>query len=115
MSRGAFFCCCLLASAPAFACDYPTQLPEIPDGKTATNDQMITAQNAVKDYVAKMNAYLSCLDDEVNALGDTVTDAQKKVQVEKHNAAVDAMQGLADKYNAEVRAYKEAQQDSERH
>jgi hypothetical protein len=111
MSARVLFCCCLLASAPVLACDYPAQLPEVPDGKGASSEQMVDTQNAVKDYVAKMNDYLACLDQDMAALGETMTDAQKKIHVEKHNAAVDAMQALADKYNAEVRAYKEAQQD----
>jgi KaiC/GvpD/RAD55 family RecA-like ATPase len=102
--------CCVFA-VPAYACDYPPGKPEIPEGKTATSDQMMTAQGAVKDYVSKMEAYVACVDQEVESLGDTVTEAQRNIQVQKHNAAVDEMTAVADQFNAEVRAYKQAQED----
>jgi len=105
-----------LAAAPVFACDYPNSKPEIPDGKTSTSDQMVQAQAAVKDYVSKMQAYIDCVDQTQPPAAGTLSEeeqkAQEKVQIEKHNAAVDEMQALADRYNAEVRAFKEVQQDS---
>jgi len=107
----AFLWLCCVVPLPALACDYPPAKPEIPDGKTATNEQMMTAQGAVKDYVAKMEAYVACVDQEVESLGDTVTEAQRNVQVQKHNAAVDEMTAVADQFNAEVRAFRDAEED----
>jgi hypothetical protein len=91
-------------------CQYPLTTPEIPAGATATEEQMLAAQKSVKEYVSQMEAYMACLDQESAALGDTITEAQKHVHAQKHNAAIDAMEGIADKYNAEVRAYQEAKQ-----
>lgn len=108
--RSGFFAlllCC--SSAFALACDYPATAPEVPDGKTATKEQMMTGQQGVKDYVGKMEAYLACLNESLTALGEAATEADKTVHAEKHNAAVDAMQVVADKFNVEVRAFKEAQ------
>jgi len=113
MHRRALALICWLAGAPALACDYPPAAPQIPDGKTATSEQMVDAQKAVKDYVSKMEAYIACLDTEAAGTGDQpVTEAQQHIHVEKHNAAVDEMQNVADKYNAEVRAYKSAQDEA---
>ena len=108
--RALVWLCCVVG-VPVFACDYPTGKPEIPEGKTATNEQMMTSQKDVQEYVAKMEVYVACLDQTVDALGDTITDAQRNFHAQKHNAAVDEMQALADQYNAEVRAFKQAQDD----
>jgi hypothetical protein len=101
--------CC--AGAPVIACVYPAAAPEIPDGKTATREQMLAAQEAVKDYVAKMEAYVSCLDEAVVALGTQITQAEQHVYAQKQQAAEDAKLAIADRYNVEVRAYKDAHED----
>jgi hypothetical protein len=98
----------LSAGAASAACPYPSSPPQVPDGRVATNEQMMATQQGVQEYVAKVEAYLACLDQEVAALGGTMTDAQKNLHVQRHNAAVEEMEALAAKYNVEVRAYKEA-------
>ena len=46
----------------------------------------------------------------MTSLGDKVTDKQKadldRIEADRHNAAVAQLQGIADKYNEQVRAYK---------
>ena len=37
-------------AAPAFACEKPTTIPEIPDGKTAAMEEMMAAKKAVDAY-----------------------------------------------------------------
>lgn len=105
-------CIALVTCAPALACDYPPAAPKIPDGKTATSDQMMETQKLVQDYVTKMQSYIDCIDNSVNDLPEPLTKEQEHIHVEKHNAAVDEMQGVADHFNAEVRAYKQAQDDA---
>ena len=55
----------LLFAAPAFvlACDYPER-PTLPDGSTASKDDMISAQTAVKAFLAAVDDYLVCLEQE---------------------------------------------------
>ena len=55
----------LLCAAPAFglACDYPER-PTLPDGNTASKDDMIAAQTAVKAFLAAVDEYLVCLEQE---------------------------------------------------
>ena len=97
-----------LQSAQA-ACTYP-QGTDVQDGKTATEAQMKEANMAIKDYMAAVESYLACLDDEEKALGDAVTDEQKKVHTSKHNAAVDALNAVAADYNAQVQLFKKRDQ-----
>jgi len=105
----------VLAAAPVHAdCSYPTPPEKIPDGNTATLEDMVTAQKAVKDYDKAITAYLSCIklehDDAVTKGGDKLTKEQladlERVENQKHNAAVDQLQGIADRFNDQVKVYK---------
>ena len=40
-------------------CVYPKAPASIPDGRTATENEMITGMKAVKEYNAQVTAYLS--------------------------------------------------------
>jgi hypothetical protein len=106
-----------LASAASFAeeCTAPA-VPDLPDGTTATLEQMLDGQAAVKAYQASNTAYRSCLeplisDAEVAASGDSppaeVTEKLKALN-EHYNASVSAEEGLANKFNSELKAYKAA-------
>lgn len=104
----------LIALSPAaLACDYPTRV-DIPDGATATKDDMLTSQRAIKDYMSAMEEYLACIAREEK---ETIADMPEITEEElakrdaaltkKHNAAVEEMEILAARFNEAVRAYKE--------
>ena len=96
------------------ACIYPRAPDNLPDGRTATYDQMVAAQKAVKQFDADIAAYNACLTMELVALlaDPNIDDARKAeladMQVKKNNAAVDEAQTVADRFNEQLRAYKEA-------
>jgi len=112
----------LCAGGAAYAdCSYPTAPDKLPDGRTATMADMVTAQKAVKEFDTAINAYLACIklefDDSAKNIqvkpGEKPTDDQKKeleqlerVHTQKHNAALDADQSLADRFNEQVRVFK---------
>ncbi|RZV39255.1 MAG: hypothetical protein EX272_00995 [Chromatiales bacterium] len=103
----------LFAAQSALACDYPQRV-SVPDGATASKEDMIAGQRGVKSYMASMEEYLSCIEaDEaqrVLGLGD-VDDKTKRQQEEtfnkKYNAAVEEMNLVAEEFNMQVRAYKD--------
>jgi hypothetical protein len=104
-----------LIAAPAFAdCSAPSNEVKVPDGASATKDEMIAAQHAVKDYNAAVKDYIDCITKEMDAKvamgGDKLTDADRqKISTEytaMQNAAVDRVQKVADKFNVELRAWK---------
>ncbi|MBV8805043.1 MAG: hypothetical protein JO042_08350 [Sinobacteraceae bacterium] len=116
----------VLSAGTAYAdCSYPTPPEHIPDGNTATMQEMVEAQKAVKEYDKAINAYVACIqlerDDAVGKLakpGETPTAEQKKamqdmerVEVQKHNAAIDQLQSVADRFNEQVRVYKAKNSD----
>lgn len=113
-----------LTAGPVNAdCSYPPPPDKLPDGNTASKDEMIAGQLAVKDYDKAINAYLSCIklehDGAVSKIGDKPTTAEQKkalqdierVQIQKNNAAVDQLQSVADRFNEQVRVFKAKHKD----
>jgi hypothetical protein len=104
-----------LAAGTAYAeCSYPKAPDKIPDGNTATLEEMIAAQAAVKNYDKEINAYTDCIkleyDSDMAKDGATYSDAKKKAlekrQIQKTNAAVDEDQQVAARFNEQLKAYK---------
>lgn len=102
----------IFAAQSAVACDYPDRVL-VPNGSTATKEDMVTGQRGVKTYVAAMEVYLDCIVEEEKAARDAMgaMDADQEQDREdmlnkKYNAAVDEMERLAAQFNSEVQAYK---------
>jgi hypothetical protein len=108
-------------AGPVYAdCSYPPPPAKIPDGNTATMQEMLEAKKAVTQYNQDINAYVSCIKLEHDAAmskvvkpGDKPTAEQKadmarmeQLQVQKNNAAVDQLQSIATRFNEQVRIYK---------
>ena len=108
----------LAAPAAYAACDYPKAPAQFPDGNQASLDEMKAAQGSVKEYMAHMDTYLKCLDEETPPApaGTQLSEQQKKDQdkreqmrAQKHNAAVVDMEGVAERFNVQLRAFKAKQ------
>ena len=80
----------------------------VPDGSTATKDDMLEGQKGVKQYMAEMQDYIDCLDQESQARSDDQSDEEKVLHVKRHNAAVEAMETVAARFNEQVRAFRSA-------
>lgn len=89
-------------------CPYPKPPSVMPDGKTASEAEMIEAMKAFKDYNDQVTAFGSCLDLETKnkAAGTAQLMQLKTLQMKKHNAAVDELQTKAKAFNEQVRIYK---------
>jgi hypothetical protein len=111
----------VFSAGAAYAdCSYPPPPDHLPDGNTATLQEMVEAQKAVKEYDKAINAYVACIQLERNDAvgkiakpGETPTADQKKameemerVEIQKHNAAIDQLQSVADRFNEQVKVYK---------
>ena len=97
-----------LAPLANAACNYPADV-QIPDGKTATQEEITAASAVVKKYLADLEAYTACLDAEAAALPvEQQTEEAKALHVKRYNAAVDAMDATAASFNAQLRAFKAA-------
>jgi uncharacterized protein YfkK (UPF0435 family) len=104
----------LLAAAGAAeaTCIYPRAPEQVPDGSTATYEEMVAAQKAVKQFNDDIDAYNSCLDLEMASLESSGTYDENRLaelramQAKKNNAAVDEVQALADRFNEQLRIFK---------
>lgn len=86
-------------------CVFPSK-PQIPNGRTASEEEMIAAQKKIKAYMNGGSGYIDCLKKLESSWGEDVTDEQRQVIVIFHNKVVDDMEGVADLFNQAVRAFK---------
>jgi len=89
-------------------CSYPKAPAAMPDGKTASEAEMIEAMKAFKAYNEEVTAFGTCLDVETKnkAAGTAQLMQLKTLQMKKHNAAVDELQQKAKVFNEQVRLFK---------
>ncbi len=102
-------------AGPAVAddCTMPDK-PSIPDGSTATMEEMIAGQSAVKAYQAAVEAYRGCQDGRMEALkaaveeGDPGAAPAFETATDAYNESVTLEEQLAEEFNQAIRAYKAA-------
>ena len=89
-------------------------MPESVDGETATLEQMLASQKAVKDFQTANLAYMACLEPALAAAEaaakageEGAVESYQKVQ-ETYNSAVSREEEVAGKFNTEIRDYKAA-------
>jgi hypothetical protein len=89
-------------------CAYPKAPASIPNGATASEQEMLSAMNAFKAYNDEVNQFGACLDEETKskAAGTAQLMQLKTMQSKKHNAAVAELQSKAKEFNEQVRIYK---------
>jgi hypothetical protein len=103
------------ANTVAAECTAP-DVPDVADGATATMEQMMAGQKAVKEFQATNLNYMSCLDPLIEAAKtaateDGASDADKatvKALEDQYNAAVSREEEVAGQFNTEIREYKAA-------
>lgn len=112
----------LLASGVAAeaACTYPQAPQSLPNGAQATKEVMLAAQAVVKDYKKSVEeVYLPCLEQEKQASLAALDNmdpeytakaaAIESVHAKKHNAALDELTALVNRWAEERKAYAAAQ------
>lgn len=113
MTRTILALLALLAAGTAqAACIYPRAPERVPDGKTASYEEMLAAQKAVQQFNEDINSYNSCLDMEMTAyersgqFDENRLAELRAMQAKKNNAAVDEVQSIADRFNEQLRIFK---------
>lgn len=97
-AAAAAYCVSLAAHAD---CVLPPAPSKIPDGNSASEQEMITAMQTLKEYNADVDTYLKCLEFETKQNRLSAGDQEKM-----HNTAVDTLQKVASKFNEQVRSFK---------
>ena len=113
----------LCGAAAHAACTYPRAPETIPDGETATQEQMVAAKKVFAQYNNDMTAYLNCIklerDEGLASMEKEMSSTQEekktfearkeeyeRKQVQKHNAAVDEVTAVVERFNEQVRLFK---------
>lgn len=110
----------LLAAAASAECSYPKSPAGLPDGATATQDEMVGGMKAIKEYNNAVTAYLNCLETELNTRIEAAgTDAPadqveqiKAIHTKRHNAAVEELEATAARFNEQVKVFKAREKKS---
>ncbi|HTW38735.1 MAG TPA: hypothetical protein VMD49_09225 [Steroidobacteraceae bacterium] len=111
----------LPAGGLAYAdCSYPKAPEKIPDGSTATMQEMVAAMNQLKAYNEQIKAYTDCLKlerDTALAKADPQMSKEQKAEIEKvyiqkNDAAVDEATAVTNRFNDQVKAFKAKQSKS---
>ncbi|HEU4778683.1 MAG TPA: hypothetical protein VFS58_02255 [Steroidobacteraceae bacterium] len=77
------------AAVPAFGCERPTAPTSIPDGASASKEEMLAAKKTVDAFKSGMEEYLAC----------------EKSGAKKDGATAELLR-VADRFNAQVKAFK---------
>ncbi len=93
---------------------YPKAPTGLPDGGTATQDEMVNGMKIIKEYNNAVTTYLSCLETEmatrIEAAGPDAPPEQveqiKAIHTKRHNAAVEELESNASRFNEQVKVYK---------
>jgi hypothetical protein len=112
----------LAAGAAHADCPYPAPPDKLPDGATATLQDMLAGQKTVADYNKSITDYTACidkeLDDAVAKGGDKLKPEQRadmqRIANQKHNAAIDQLQSVAERFNEQVKVFKAKSADAKK-
>ena len=104
----------ILLARPVAACDYPAR-PNIPDGATASKDEMLAASAAVKAYLAKVDEYLSCIEDVEKAAINSMAEKPDAKEIQRRNdmlnkrfdAANEEKALVGELFNQQVRTFND--------
>jgi hypothetical protein len=88
--------------AAGFACDYPER-PTMPDGSTAPKEDMIAAQSAVKAFLAAVDEYLICIEQEEK--DEEEIKRRDQLLSKRFDAANEEKFLFGEQWNQQVRAY----------
>ncbi len=94
------------AAGASADCKLPGHAPVMPQGATASEEEMKEGHDALQKFVNELQTYQKCMEQQVkDAPPDTKPDVKQRWQAEA-DAAIDAAQQIADVYSAQLRAYK---------
>lgn len=93
-------------------CARPRATIEIPDGSSATEQDMTSSQRELVAYADKVREYLRCLNGEMSqkSVGkdETARTEIDKAHIAAHNEAANELGGLVDCYQAQLETFKKS-------
>lgn len=107
-----------LGSSMAMADCVQPEAPSLPDGASASMDEMIAGQQAVKSFQDENLEYMGCLEEEFTAAKKQIEGGEAedpkalqavyKKSIEAYNEAVSTEETVAGQFNTEIREFRAA-------
>jgi hypothetical protein len=101
----------VFSTSLAIACDYPER-PTIPDGATASKDELLAAKDAIQTFMANVDTYLQCVESEEKAAiaeldNPSPEEMQRRDELlnKKFDAANEEKALLGEQFNQQIRIY----------
>ena len=108
----------MFATSLAIACDYPER-PGIPDGSSASKEELLAAKDAIQQYMAEVDAYLQCIEGEEKAAAAELDnpspeEIQRREDMlnKKFEAANEEKALLGEQFNQQIRLYNAKVQEN---
>jgi hypothetical protein len=100
----------LLAGSSGAKCADPPRPPQMPQGATASDEDMKHGREALQKYVNFLQDYQKCMEQQIkDAPPDTKPEVKQQWQANA-NVAIDAAHEIADVYSIQLRAFKARQE-----
>ena len=88
--------------------------PSVPDGATASREEITAARSAFQAYDTATNSYVHCVDSTINHIATQYAGVASQDELKSlkafglgaHDTAIDQEQAVADRFNAQIRTYK---------
>ena len=98
----------LNASAAYAACEMPTLVAAIPDGATATEDELLAVQVEIQSYISAMDRYIACQNEEMEGSRDNATADYLYLMSTRIESARQEVDKVASDFNEQVNAFRSA-------
>jgi hypothetical protein len=105
--------CFSLEAYAACELPLPTAVKALPDGATATEQEMVAARAEISAYVEVAKAYVDCIDQELATAGATASAEYKSILVNRRNAAVTEQETVASAFNRARQAFRAAHPEAQ--
>lgn len=92
---------CAIASPGHAECRLPPAPNRVPDAAVSTEPEMVAAMHTLKQYSSDVANYAKCLEFEA-----AQNHVSREEQAQRQNAAISRLQGIAEKFNEQVRLFK---------
>ncbi len=81
-------------------------MPTVPDGNTATEEELIAAVNEVKNFQELNAAFRECLDNQERAFGEEIPENALRRILGLYNTSVENEESLGAQVNDAIRAFR---------
>lgn len=98
----------LNASAAFAACEIPSLVASIPDGTTATEEELLAAQVEVQAYIQAMDRYIACQNEEMEGSRDSAMADYLFLMSTRIESARQEVDRIATAFNDQVNAFRSA-------